>query len=98
MDSEAQQIAAELSSPPSSLSDLSPQRSDPHLASRDTSVYGVSQHPLQPQPQPSSATVDEKPKRNTRAPVILADGEFLNISDEFLPMDMSFRACTWFLY
>ncbi|KIV99874.1 uncharacterized protein PV09_08541 [Verruconis gallopava] len=77
----AQAIAAELSSPPSSLSDHSPQRSDLHYAnhtpSRDAPGFGVS-HPLSQnsnyaQPQPP-ATADEKPKRSTRGPVMLPDG------------------------
>jgi hypothetical protein len=85
----AQAIAEELSSPPSSLSDLSPQRSDLHFSnhnsSRDALGFGVSQHPsknsdyAQPQPPATSATaaqsgVNDKPKRNSRAPVVLPDG------------------------
>jgi hypothetical protein len=76
-----------LSSPPSSLSDLSPQRSDlANHHSRDTTSFGVSapQQPAKNSPLPLSATTtatatapssgNEQKPRKKREPVVLPDG------------------------
>ena len=73
-----------LSSPPSSLSDLSPQRSDiltNHQTPRDTLDFGVSASPPPPKnsnyshpPATSSSNTPETKPKKPRGPVILADG------------------------